>query len=503
VIDPRTPVLVGVGTCFDDAEAVELMVRAADAASKDAGTVGLLEAVQRVAVPRGTWSYTDPGRIVAERIGARDAQTHLVDLGIPQQTLINQALSAILAGELDVALIVGAEAKARAARAAKRSSAANAEGIASMFRRAAPDNDEASEIDQGGATPDVHQMPEGEVLARAELEAGLFAPVEQYALMESALRAADGITVDAHRREIAELWSRFNAVARANPEAAFPVPMSADALLEFGPDHRPLAFPYGKWHASQWTVDQAAALLLCSVEAAERFGVERAQWIFPLVGVDASAAVSLTKRRHLARWPAMRVLGDAASARIGRPLAECDHGELYSCFPLAVRVQQRELGLPVDGTPTVTGGMAFAGGPFNSFVLHATAAMARRLREQPGLGLVTTVSGMLTKPGLAVWSSEPDGQPPLVDDLASAATAATETIHVTRGHEGPAVMAACTVTYNGMEAKELVAILDTNDGVPSEGVRVIAKSSDGDLMARAVSEELVGTTFAVSGNTIA
>jgi acetyl-CoA C-acetyltransferase len=499
VIDPRTPVLVGVGTCFDDAEAVELMVRAAEAAGKGAGSAAvlgaMLGAVQRVAVPRGTWSYTDPGRIVGARIGARDAQTHLVDLGIPQQTLINHALSAIIAGELDVALVVGAEAKARAARSAKRSRTANAEGIANVMRRIGPDDDEPAEIDQGGATPDVHQIPEGEVIARAEIEAGLFAPVEQYALMESALRSADGITVDAHRREIAALWSRFNEVARANPEAAFPIEVTADALREFGPDNRPLAFPYGKWHASQWTVDQAAALLLCSVEAAERFGVDRDRWIFPLVGVDSSAAVSLTKRRHLAQWPAMRVLGEAASERIERPLAQCEHAELYSCFPLAVRVQQRELGLPVDGTPTVTGGMTFAGGPFNSFVLHATAAMARRLREQPGLGLVTTVSGMLTKPGLAVWSSEPDGRPPLVADLAAAATAATETIHVTRGHDGPATLAACTVTYDGMEPKELVAILDTNDGD-----RVIAKSMDNDLMARAISEELVGTTFTVSRN---
>jgi acetyl-CoA C-acetyltransferase len=424
----------------------------------------------------------------------------LVDLGIPQQTLINHALAAILAGNLDVALVVGAEAKARAARAAKRSRAANADGIVSMLRRTGPTEDEAeaTEIDQGGATPDVHQMPEGEVIARAELEAGLFAPVEQYALMESALRAADGITVDAHRREIAALWSRFNAVARANPEAAFPAEMAADALLEFGPEHRPLAFPYGKWHASQWTVDQAAALLLCSVEAAERFGVDRAQWIFPLVGLDSSASVSLTKRRKLARWPAMRVLGAAASERIGRPLVDCDHAELYSCFPLAVRVQQRELGFPVDGTPTITGGMAFAGGPFNSFVLQATAAMVRRLREQPGLGLVTTVSGMLTKPGLAVWSSESDGQPPLVADLAPAATAATETVAVAHRHDGPATVAACTVTYNGMEPKELVAILDTDDGS-----RVIAKSADPGLMARAVTEELVGTTYAVAGNTLA
>jgi acetyl-CoA C-acetyltransferase len=224
VIDPRTPVLVGVGTCFDDVEAVELMVRATEAAANDAGSTRVLPAVERVTVPRGTWSYTDPGRIVAERIGARDARTHVVDLGIPQQTLINHTLTAIMSGELDVALVVGAEAKARAARAAKRSTAANAQGIRSMFRREGAEA--ASEIDQGGAQPDVHLTPEGEFLALPEIEAGLFAPVEQYALMESALRAADGITVDAHRREIAALWSRFNAVARANPDAAFPVNMS-------------------------------------------------------------------------------------------------------------------------------------------------------------------------------------------------------------------------------------------------------------------------------------
>ena len=33
---------------------------------------------------------------------------------------------------------------------------------------------------------------------------------------------------------------------------------------------------------------------------------------------------------------------------------------------------------------TITGGMAFAGGPFNNFVLQATVAMIERLRRQPG-----------------------------------------------------------------------------------------------------------------------
>ena len=486
MLGPRTPILVGVGTSYDDAEAVELMVRATEAAAKDAGSTDILRAVGRVAVPRGTWSYSDPGRIVAERIGAPGAQTHLVDLGIPQQTMVNQALAAIIDGELDAVLVVGAEAKARAARAAQRSHAANAEGIRTVFRR----ENETDEIDQQGAQPDVHQTPQGEFLAKPEIEAGLYAPVEQYALMESALRASDGLNLEQHRRQIAELCARFNAVARTNPDAAFAVEMTAADLVDLGPGNRPLAFPYGKWHASQWTVDQAAALLLCSVEAAERFGIDRERWLFPVVGIESSASVSLTKRRDLHRWPAMRVLTDAAAEHIGHALAECEHQEVYSCFPLAVRVQQRELGLPVDGTPTITGGMTFAGGPFNSFVLQATAAMAERLRTQPGKGLVTTVSGMLTKPGLAVWASEPGDRPPLVHDYADDAVAATPTVDVVSAYDGPATVAAYTVTYDGHAPKELVAIVDTTDGS-----RAIAKRTDPDLLARATTEELIGTTL--------
>ncbi len=123
----------------------------------------------------------------------------------------------------------------------------------------------------------------------------------------------------------------------------------------------------------------------------------------------------------------MEVLGRAAAGRIGRPLAEAECVEVYSCFPAAVRVQQRALGLAADSTPTVTGGMAFAGGPFNNFVLQSMVAVAGRLRAEPGaLGLVTTVSGLLTKPGIGrVVGHPPDGRPPLVGDLAGRAAAAT------------------------------------------------------------------------------
>jgi acetyl-CoA C-acetyltransferase len=93
-----------------------------------------------------------------------------------------------------------------------------------------------------------------------------------------------------------------------------------------------------------------------------------------------------------------------------------------------VRIQQRELGLPLDGVPTITGGEPFAGGPWNNFVLQATAAMLDRLRSDAGrgaLGMVTTVSGFLHKPGLAVYSTDPGPGPLEPADLGEQAAAAT------------------------------------------------------------------------------
>ena len=191
----------------------------------------------------------------------------------------------------------------------------------------------------------------------------------------------------------------------------------------------------------------------------------------------------------------MRVLGEAASAHIGRPLADVEHQDLYSCFPVAVRVQQRELTLPLDDdVPTVTGGMAFAGGPFNNYVLQSTAAMVERLRDRPGeLGLVTTVSGLLTKPGLAIWSTKPGGAP-LIADLADEARAQTQTVESVPGYAGPATVATYTVTYVGQAPARVIAIGDTADGQ-----RCVAVADDADLAVRATEEELIGSPMRVDG----
>jgi acetyl-CoA C-acetyltransferase len=455
------------------------MTRALVAAGSDAGSPRLLERIDWIAVPQGSWSYPDPGRLAAGGVGAAGARTHLYELGIPQQRLINDALVAIATGASEVAAVVGGEAK-RWARDEARS------GI------------EATETDQPGAIPDVTHRREGALLEPVEVANRLWDPVQQYAMIDNALRAADRRTLRQHRAEVADLWSRFNLVARTNPDAAFPAPMDAQQIDTPSVTNRPLAFPYNKWHSTQWTVNQSAALLLCSAEMAVRLGVGADQWAFPQVGLESSHAVSLLRRKDPHTWPAMDVLARAAETRIGRPIADADIIEVYSCFPAAVRVQQRCLGLEPGTTPTITGGMAFAGGPFNNFVLQATAAMIAAIRAEPGaLGAVTTVSGLLTKPGIGVWSGRPDGRLPLVADLAPAAHPETGVVDVVEsldGYTGAATVATYTVTYEELVPARTLALCDTADGR-----RCVAISGDGRLAAHAVSEELIGAHIEVAG----
>jgi acetyl-CoA C-acetyltransferase len=482
-LDPRTPVIAGVGVAsqrLDEPgsglEAVELMIAAARRAGEDTGAPGILRDIQRVAVPHGSWDYADPGRLVAERVGAPGARTVLVGTGIPQQTLLDDAHAAIRDGRLDVALIVGGEAARRAA-IARRHGVTLADTV------------------QDGAAPDDRQLPVDEIVTQIEIDGGVASPMQLFALIDSALRHAEGRSLDEHRDEIARLWAGFSRVASAFPHAAFPEPRDAAFLREPGASNRPIAFPYNKWHCAQMNVDQAAALLVCSLDAATRLGVDPARIVFPLVALESSFSLVLSRRRDLHRWPAMEVLGRAAEAHLGHALSAIELAEVYSCFPAAVRVQQRALRLPVGGVPTITGGESFAGGPWNNFVLQATAAMVERLRvERDARGLVTTVSGLLNKPGLAVYATRPDPLPLLLGDLADDADRATARVELIAGHRGPARVAAYTVGYTGMEPARCTIIADTPGGA-----RCVATAEDARLARRATEEDLIGTTVAVDG----
>jgi acetyl-CoA C-acetyltransferase len=473
-------VLVGLGAAADGAPAVELMTWAVRAAADGAGAPGLLGALDLVLVLQGSWSATHPGRTVAGRVGSPEARALRCEVGVSQQEVINHALRAVAAGECDAVVVVGGEARA--------------------WTR------------DGGVEPEEEAAPPDEVVTRpldfvAEVEraAGVvLPPVLQYALIENALAAAEDLTVAAQRDEIAGLWARCNEVARSNPAAAFPSPMSAREIATPGPRNRPLAFPYNRWHASQWTVDQATALLVCSVGRAADAGVPADRWLFPHVALHSSQAVTLTARRHLHAWPGMAALGHAAEAHLGRPLRDLALAEVYSCFPAAVRVQQRALGLDPGGTPTLTGGMAFAGGPFNHFVLQSMVTLAGRLRADPSeLGLVTTVSGMLSKPGLAVWSASPPSadRPALVEDLGAQTVAATETVPVVpvAPSDAAATVVSFTVTYGGADGSDPARVAIVAD--LADGVRTAATCEDAATARLALAEGLIGRDVRVKDTT--
>ena len=104
--------------------------------------------------------------------------------------------------------------------------------------------------------------------------------------------------------------------------------------------------------------------------------------------------------------------------------------------------------------------MAFAGGPLNHFVFQALVRMASVLREAPGsTGLVTAVSGMLTKQGVSLWSSEPAGAAFAHDDVSEATARETPAVELVPAAAGSATVATYTVLYEGADPKRAVLLV--------------------------------------------
>ena len=214
----HTPILVGVGACSqrldDPAEALEpvaLMVRALEAAGQDAGVPELLKQADSIRVPRGFWEYPNPAQWIAERIHANSARTVVSEIGVLQSTLLGQAGRDIAEGKAGIVLIAGGEAKFRALRAQITGA-------------------EAPLSNQPDIEADEVLRPSQEILHPLEIERGAVMPVRQYAMVDNALRANEGLSLDSHRDEIARLWSAMGQVAAGNPAAWDQTAPSAEAI---------------------------------------------------------------------------------------------------------------------------------------------------------------------------------------------------------------------------------------------------------------------------------
>ena len=91
--------------------------------------------------------------------------------------------------------------------------------------------------------------------------------------------------------------------------------------------------------------------------------------------------------------------------------------------------------------------MPFGGGPLNNYMLHSTAQMIEKLREhQDKVGLVTGVSGMMTKQGICLWASEPITEF-TVQNVTAEAAKHDKAISMSSLTEGVAKVLGYTVIY--------------------------------------------------------
>ena len=477
-LDPRTPILVGAGTSmqrFDDprdgVDVIELMATAVRNAATDAGGRSLLDRVGLVLSMKGMWPYVDPAGLVASRVGLSEPHTVTVAPGVIQTSVFARALDDLQSGKYDAALVIGGEAKFSELRAS----------ILGVEAPAATEPEGAQSSESWNALPGI--------IGPRELALGLRQATHYYAMIENARRALDEQSLEDHARLVARLWAEFNVIGQSNPQAWNRQPMSADDIRLPSAKNRPLAYPYNKWHNSQWNVDQAAALLFTTVEFAQACGVPTDRWLFPHAIANSQYCVPVSERAEIARSPGFKLAGRAAFAHAQATTDDVAHIELYSCFPIAVRTQMLELGLAPGRQVTESGGMTWAGGPLNNWVVQALAKMADVLRADAGsLGLVTAISGWITKQGVSLWSTTPPAQPYRSIDVTDDARAATGLRQVVDATDTEATVATYTVIYDEKPGgRRGIVVGDLDDGS-----RVLVTTEDDALTDSMTTEEWCG-----------
>lgn len=484
MMDPRTPVLIGYGQVNQrdedpTVEPVDLMA----AAAREAGDPRLLEAVDSVRVVNLlSWRYRDPGLLVAQRIGATGARTRYTGIGgnVPQ-SLVNQACLDIQSGRADVVLITGAETwrtRSRLRAAGKKP--------------AWTSQDDSVPVAEGA---DEHVPMAGP----AEIRINLDRPAYVYPMFEQALRIAAGETPEDHRRRIGELWAQFSAVAARNPHAWSGEPRSAEAIWQPAPDNRMISWPYTKLMNSNNMVDQAAALILASAEKARHLQIPTDRWVFPYAGTDAHDTYAIGERAEFHTSPAIRIAGRRALALADTGIDDVDVVDVYSCFPSAVQVAANELGLPL-GDPyrplTVTGGLTFAGGPWNNYVTHSIATMAEHLAANPGgRGLITANGGYLTKHSFGVYGTQPPTHEFRWEDVQSEVDREPIRAAVVEW-EGVGTVESWTTPFNrdGEPEKAFLAVRTPDDA------RVLAVITDASDAAATVRDDIAGAKVQVNSD---
>jgi acetyl-CoA C-acetyltransferase len=481
-LDPRTPVLVGIGQSSERIDqpgyrglsAVDLAAAAVRETLADTGVAPdvVAGAVDTVAGVR-QFEISTPGataplgrsdnypRSVAGRVGASPRRAVLeVVGGQSPQHLVNEFAATIAAGDAEVVLLFGSEAISTARHLA-----------------AAADR------------PDFTEHADGDLEDRGYALDGLFppragehgvtgAPV-MYALFENARRARLGVPREEYDRSMGELFAPFTRVAAGNPHASAPVARDAVELVTPTQANRPIADPYPRYLVSRDQVNQGAAVLLVSVAAARRLGVPEEKWVFLHGHADLRERDPLD-RADLGSSPASVLAARHALEVAGVGVDDVATFDFYSCFPIAVSTTAVDgLGLAADDPRglTLTGGLPFFGGAGNNYSMHAIAETVQRARTAPGsVGFVGANGGMLSKYSVGIYSTTPVAWRPDDSRALQAEVDAWPAPAQAGRADGWATIETYTVTHGRAGDRTGVVV----GRLEADGRRFLGRTDDGD-----------------------
>ncbi|MGU3500611.1 acetyl-CoA acetyltransferase [Mycobacterium sp. C31M] len=498
MVDPRTPVIVGVGQFTERIDlpgyrgmsSVELATEAARAALVDTGVdPTALAAAIEVFVGLRQFEICTPfseaplgcsdnyPRSVAARIGADPARAVLEPLGgHGSQKVVTEFSGAIAAGDAEVVLVLGSE-------------------NGSTLRYFAGRDEKPDHSEQIGGQLEDRGYGFDQYMNEYTATHGLTGAPVQYGLLDNARRARLGTGVADYRREMAELFAPFSKVAAKNPLASSPVERTVDELATVTAENRMICDPYPRYMVARDQVNQGAAVLIMSVAAARRLSVPEEKWVY-LHGHADLVEQSLLDREDLSASLSAELAVAEALRVAGIGLAEVATFDLYSCFPFPVFSVCDSAGLETDDPRglTLTGGLPFFGGPGNSYSLHGIAETVLALREQPGqFGLVGANGGVMSKYSVGVYATTPvewaaDRSRELqakIDELPKVA--------VTRHAEGPATVETYSVRYDWpVTTAVIIGRLD------ADGSRFMALSTDPELLGLIADGDPLGAAITVT-----
>lgn len=496
MVDPRTPVIVGVGQFterIDDPgyrgmSSVELATEAAKAALHDCGADidAVARAIDTVAgvrqfeisgpTPPPLGASNNYPRSVARRVGAEPARAILEVIGGQgPQHLVTEFAAAIAAGDSDVVLLFGSDAVSTERYFAKRDDK--------------PDFTET--ID--GQLEDRGFGYDG-IFDEYTVKHGLIGAPVQYGLLENARRARLGLSVADYRQAMAELFAPFSKVASKNPFSAAPVERSVEELATVTDSNRMICDPYPRLMVARDQVNQGAATLLMSVGNARRLGVPEEKWVYLRGHADMKEQKLLERADIGASAVAVTAVNEALRVA-GIGLDDVAAFDLYSCFPFPVFNICDGTGLATDDPRglTLTGGLPFFGGPGNNYSMHGIAEAVNEMRDKPGqFALVGANGGIASKYSVGIYSTEPaDWAPDNSADLQQH-VAALPAVSITENADGAATIETYTVRYDWpVRTGIIIGRLD------SDGSRFLAMTKDEDLVGLLSDGDPLGAAIVV------